>query len=128
MKTLYAVIFVLLSSPAIADVLDITPTGTDDTTSAISAPVPQAIEHALDFDVDYVDYVDEHKVEPAPANPPKPIDLAEIQIAAGPGEIFTEDDHHTAGVISPATLKTDDNPITLEVVSTQDEETGFDWE
>jgi hypothetical protein len=120
MKTLYALIFVLLSSPAIADVLDITPTGTDDTTSAISAPAP-VIEHAVDFDIDYVD----EKAEPVPADP-KPIDVAEVQIAAGPDDTIVEDDY-TAGAVLPAAVKTE-NPISVEVESSQDEETGFDWE
>ena len=117
MKTLYALIFVLLSSPTIADVLDITPTGADDTTSAISAPAPPPIEHA-----------DESKAEPVPADPAKPIDLAEIQIAMGHDDIIIEDDLHTAGVILPPALKTDDNPINIEVESQGDAETGFDWE
>jgi hypothetical protein len=120
MKTLYALIFVLLSSPAIADVLDITPTGTDDTTSAISAPAP-VIEHAVDFDIDYVD----EKAEPVPADP-KPTAVTEIQIAVGHDDIVIEDDY-TAGVVSPATLKTEE-PINVEVESSQDEDTGFDLE
>jgi hypothetical protein len=122
MKTLYALIFVLLSSPAIADVLDITPTGTDDTTSAISTPAP-VIDHAVDFDIDYID---EYNAGPVPAEPAKPTDVAEIQVAVGPDDSVVEDDH-IAGIVSPAALKVEE-PINVEVESSQDEGTGFDLE
>jgi hypothetical protein len=116
MKTLYALIFVFLASPAIADVLDITPTVVDeDNTPAISTPAPQPIEHAVDF------YVDEDNVEPITTPVMKPIDAAEVQVAARDDDTMVEHDA-AVGVTSPATPKIEDKPINLGLDFTVDDE------
>jgi hypothetical protein len=61
MKTLYALLFVCLSFPALADVLDIMPIGgDDDDVAAVSMPAPEPIEEnsvgaVVDFHVDVDD-------------------------------------------------------------------------
>jgi hypothetical protein len=139
MKTFYALIFVLLSSPVIADVLDITPTGADeDNTATISTSAPQPIEHAVDF------YVDDDNAEPIPTPAIKPVDVAEVQVAsrgddttieeeahtaaiAVPAASQIEEEAHTATVAVPAASQIEDEPIEVEVDLSVDE-TGFDWE
>jgi hypothetical protein len=134
MKTFYALIFVLLSSPAIADVLDITPTGADeDNTATISTSAPQPTEHAVDYNA-----------EPIPTPAIKPVDVAEVQVAsrgddttieeeahtaaiAVPAASQIEEEAHTATVAVPAASQIEDEPIEVEVDLSVDE-TGFDWE
>jgi hypothetical protein len=119
MKTLYALVFLCLSVPALADVLDITPIGADEDSIAIaSAPAPQPVE----------DYVDEYNVGPVTTPVTQPTDVAEVQIAERGDDTVIEDDAYTAGVSSPASLKIDDNPIKLDVDFSVDDETGFDFE
>jgi len=122
MKTLYALIFVLLASPAIADILDITPTAVDqDNTATISTSAPQPTEHAVDF------YVDEDNAEPIPTPAIKPVDVAEVQVASRGDDTMIEEDAHTAAIAVPAASQIEDEPIDIEVDLSVDE-TGFDWE
>jgi hypothetical protein len=103
MKTLYALIFVCLSFPTLADVLDITPIDADeDNTAAASAPLPQPIEYAVDF------YVDEYNAEPVSTPVMKPTGVAEVQVAARDDDPMIKEDAHTAGVTSLATPKIED--------------------
>jgi hypothetical protein len=117
MKTLYALIFVILSTSALADVLDITPIGVDEeNTATTSAPAPQPIEHAVDFDVD------EYNAEPAPAPVINPIDVAEVKVAARGDDTMIEEDAHTAGVTTQASPKIEDRLPTFGLDFSMDDE------
>jgi hypothetical protein len=108
MKTLYALIFVCLSFPALADVLDITPIGADEDYAAeASAPAPQPIEdHSFGAEVDF--YVDEYNVGSVSSPVMKPIDEAELQGTPRDDDTMIEDEAYTAGVTSPDTPTTED--------------------
>jgi hypothetical protein len=114
MKTLYALILVCLSSPTLADVLDITPIDVyEDNTAAASAPAPQPIEYAVDF------YVDEYDAHPVPTPVMNPTGTTEVQVAARDDDTMIEDTH-TAGVTSSAMPKIEDRHPAL-AFSVEDE-------
>ena len=81
MKTLYALFFVCLSVPALADILDVMPIGGDeDDVATVSMPAPEPIEdHSVGAVVDfYVDVGDDNVVSAAtPAI--KPDEGAELE-------------------------------------------------
>jgi hypothetical protein len=123
MRTLYALTFVLLfSTSSIADVLDITPTGVDDdSTATISTPTLQPIERAVES------YVEEYNAEPA-TPVIKPIDAADVQIAAD--ETDMPDEYmQTAAVPSAGSSKIEERSMILDVdFSVENETGGFDLE
>jgi hypothetical protein len=109
MKTLYALVFVCLSFPALADVLDITPTGADeDYTAATIGLAPQPTEdRSIGADVDV--YVDEYNAGAvAPAT--QPIDEAELPASSRDDDTMFADDY-TAGVTAPAAPTIEDMPV-----------------
>jgi hypothetical protein len=120
MKRLYALIFVCLSSPTLADVLDITPIDVnEDNTAAASAPAPQPIKYAVDF------YVDEYDVDPVPTPIMKSTGIAEVQVAARDDDTMINEDAHTADVASSAMPKIEDRHPAL-VFSVEDEAPDFE--
>ena len=128
MKTLYALFFVCLSVPALADVLDVMPIGGDeDDDATVSMPAPEPIEdHSVGAVVDfYVDVGDDNVVSAAtPAI--KPDEGAELEGTSradadttwtipptmdGAIDLTVEHVDDAAGVTSAPTPNVEDAPI-----------------
>jgi hypothetical protein len=128
MKTLYALFFVCLSVPALADVLDVMPIGGDeDDVATVSIPVPAPIEdHSVgaivDFDVD----IDVDNVASATTPAIEPDDRAELEGTSradadatwttpptmdGATDVTVENADDAAGMTSAPTPKVEDEPI-----------------
>jgi hypothetical protein len=124
MKTLYALVFVCLSLPAFADVLDITPTGVDEEyTAATSGLAAQPTEdRSVGGDVDV--YVDEYNAGAvAPAT--QPIDATEFQPSSRDDDTMFADDDYTAGVTAPAAPTIEDTPVNPGLDSLDEEVQEF---
>jgi len=124
MKTLYALVFVCLSFPALADVLDITPVGVDEEyIAATSGLAPQPVEHrSIGADVDV--YVDEYNAGAvAPAT--QPFDATEYQASSRDDDTMFADDDYTAGVTAPAAPTIGDTPVNPGLDSLDEEVQEF---
>jgi hypothetical protein len=128
MKTLYALFFVCLSVPALADVLDIVPVGGDgNEVATVSMPAPEPIDEqsigaVVDFDVD----IGDDNVASATTPAIEPDDAAELEATSsvdadamgapapsmdGAIDLTVEHANDAADVTAAPTPKVEEEPI-----------------